>query len=50
MFSIILFVVGKIAFAAVQSVPAYSNFFPKMFGDRTDIVCLIPCAIDQVSE
>ena len=50
MFSVILFVVGKIAFPAVQAVPAFSNSFPKIFGDRTDIFCLIPCAIDQVSE
>ncbi|XP_062502294.1 tryptophan--tRNA ligase, cytoplasmic-like [Corticium candelabrum] len=38
---------GKIAFPAVQAVPAFSNSFPKIFGDRTDIFCLIPCAIDQ---
>lgn len=39
---------GKIAFPAVQAVPSFSNTFPRIFGDRADIFCLIPCAIDQV--
>ncbi|XP_062502806.1 tryptophan--tRNA ligase, cytoplasmic-like isoform X2 [Corticium candelabrum] len=38
---------GKIAFPAVQAVPSFSNTFPQIFGDRADIFCLIPCAIDQ---
>ncbi|XP_062502807.1 tryptophan--tRNA ligase, cytoplasmic-like [Corticium candelabrum] len=38
---------GKIAFPAVQAVPSFSNTFPHIFGDRPDIFCLIPCAIDQ---
>jgi tryptophanyl-tRNA synthetase len=38
---------GKIAFPAVQAVPSFSNTFPHIFGDRADIFCLIPCAIDQ---
>ena len=40
---------GKIAFPAVQAVPSFSNTFPHIFGDRSDIFCLIPCAIDQVN-
>jgi tryptophanyl-tRNA synthetase len=38
---------GKIAFPAVQAVPSFSNSFPMIFGERNDIFCLIPCAIDQ---
>lgn len=40
--------IGKIMFPAVQATPAFSNSFPFIFGKRTDIPCLIPCAIDQV--
>lgn len=39
--------IGKMAFPAVQAVPSFSNTFPHIFGDRKDILCLIPCAIDQ---
>lgn len=38
---------GKYAFPAVQAAPSFSNSFPHIFGTRTDIPCLIPCAIDQ---
>jgi len=38
---------GKIAFPAVQAAPSFSNSFPHIFGTRTDVPCLIPCAIDQ---
>lgn len=41
--------IGKIGFPAVQAAPAFSTSFPTIFGDRKDIGCLIPCAIDQVS-
>jgi tryptophanyl-tRNA synthetase len=34
-------------FAAVQATPSFSNSFPQIFGERTDIPALIPCAIDQ---
>ena len=40
--------IGKIGFPAVQAAPAFSTSFPMIFGDRKDIGCLIPCAIDQV--
>lgn len=39
--------IGKIAFPAIQAAPSFPNSFPHMFGDRKDIRCLIPCAIDQ---
>lgn len=38
---------GKMAFPAVQAVPSFSNTFPHIFGERKDVFCLIPCAIDQ---
>ena len=40
--------IGKMAFPAVQAVPSFSNSFPHIFGNRKDVLCLIPCAIDQV--
>ncbi|EIW71280.1 hypothetical protein TREMEDRAFT_67668 [Tremella mesenterica DSM 1558] len=39
--------VGMYHFAAIQATPAFSNSFPQIFGERDDIPCLIPCAIDQ---
>eukprot|EP00884_Botryococcus_braunii_P017734 jgi/Botrbrau1/4644/Bobra.33_2s0015.1 len=39
--------IGKIAFPAVQAAPCFPSSFPHMFGKRTDLRCLIPCAIDQ---
>jgi tryptophanyl-tRNA synthetase len=39
--------IGKFAFPAVQAAPSFSNSFPHIFGNRTDLHCLIPCAIDQ---
>lgn len=39
--------IGKIAFPAVQAAPSFSDSFPHMFGDKKDVRCLIPCAIDQ---
>lgn len=32
---------------AVQAAPSFSNSFPQIFGGKSDIPCLIPCAIDQ---
>ena len=40
--------IGKIMFPAVQATPSFSSSFPFIFGEKTDISCLIPCAIDQV--
>ncbi|KAL2789499.1 tryptophan--tRNA ligase, cytoplasmic isoform b [Daubentonia madagascariensis] len=39
--------IGKISFPAIQAAPSFSSSFPQIFQDRTDIQCLIPCAIDQ---
>ncbi|RKP27868.1 tryptophan--tRNA ligase, cytoplasmic [Syncephalis pseudoplumigaleata] len=39
--------VGKLHFVAVQATPSFSNSFPHIFGNKKDIPCLIPCAIDQ---
>ncbi|XP_030848975.1 tryptophan--tRNA ligase, cytoplasmic [Strongylocentrotus purpuratus] len=39
--------IGKISFPAIQATPSFSNSFPEIFGDASDVPCLIPCAIDQ---
>uniref|UniRef100_A0A0P6DVA9 Tryptophan--tRNA ligase, cytoplasmic n=1 Tax=Daphnia magna TaxID=35525 RepID=A0A0P6DVA9_9CRUS len=41
--------IGKISFPATQAAPAFSSSFPFIFGDRKNVPCLIPCAIDQES-
>jgi tryptophanyl-tRNA synthetase len=40
--------IGQAAFTAIQAAPSFSSSFPALFGDRTHVPCLIPCAIDQV--
>ncbi|KAI9292462.1 tryptophanyl-tRNA synthetase [Neoconidiobolus thromboides FSU 785] len=39
--------VGKYHFVSIQAAPSFSNSFPHIFGTKSDIPCLIPCAIDQ---
>lgn len=39
--------VGKFAFPPVQGAPCFSNTFPHIYGERKNVPCLIPCAIDQ---
>ena len=39
--------VGKMHFVSIQAAPSFSNSFPQIFGSRSDVPCLIPCAIDQ---
>uniref|UniRef100_A0A673JYX3 Tryptophan--tRNA ligase, cytoplasmic n=1 Tax=Sinocyclocheilus rhinocerous TaxID=307959 RepID=A0A673JYX3_9TELE len=39
--------IGKVSFPAIQAAPSFSSSFPQIFGERTDVQCLIPCAIDQ---
>lgn len=39
--------IGKISFPAVQAAPSFSSTFPHMFGADSNLLCLIPCAIDQ---
>ena len=41
--------IGKIMFPAVQATPSFSSSFPHIFGEKKDVACLIPCAIDQGS-
>ena len=33
--------------SVAEAAPSFPNSFQHIFGDRTDIPCLIPCAIDQ---
>ncbi|KAJ2880356.1 tryptophan--tRNA ligase [Coemansia aciculifera] len=39
--------IGKIHFPSIQAAPAFCSSFPAIFGNRTDVPCLIPCGIDQ---
>jgi tryptophanyl-tRNA synthetase len=39
--------IGKMSFPAIQAAPSFSSSFRHIFKGRTDIPCLIPCAIDQ---
>ncbi|ESO09258.1 hypothetical protein HELRODRAFT_73874 [Helobdella robusta] len=39
--------IGKISFPAIQAATSFSASFPFIFNKRSDIPCLIPCAIDQ---
>ena len=39
--------IGKSSFPAIQAAPSFSVAFPSIFGDRKDVMCLIPQAIDQ---
>lgn len=39
--------IGKVSFPAIQAAPSFSSSFPHIFGNRTDMMCLIPCGIDQ---
>jgi tryptophanyl-tRNA synthetase len=39
--------IGKFAYPPIQSVPSFCNSFPHIYGKRTDVPSLIPCAIDQ---
>jgi len=39
--------VGKSSFPAIQAAPSFSSSFPTMFGENSNIFCLIPQAIDQ---
>jgi hypothetical protein len=39
--------VGQFHFPAVQAAPSFSSSFPHIFGENSNLTCLIPCAIDQ---
>ncbi|AEQ32410.1 tryptophanyl-tRNA synthetase [Acanthamoeba polyphaga mimivirus] len=38
---------GQISWAPYEQAPAMCGAFPHLFGDRRDVMCLVPCAIDQ---
>jgi hypothetical protein len=33
----------------LQAAPSFPSSFPHLFGDKNNLRCLIPCAIDQVT-
>lgn len=39
--------IGRLHFASIQIATSFSSTFPHIFKGRSDIPCLIPCAIDQ---
>jgi len=39
--------IGQFAFPAVQAAPSFPIAFPVPLRGRSDLMCLIPCAIDQ---
>ena len=39
--------IGQFGFPAIQAAPALSSSFPHVFGEDSNVKCLIPCAIDQ---
>lgn len=39
--------IGKVSFPAIQAAPAFSSTFPHIFGENSNVQCLIPCGIDQ---
>lgn len=39
--------IGKISFPSIQAAPSFSSSFPEIFNGKSNIPCLIPCAIDQ---
>ncbi|XP_071080416.1 tryptophan--tRNA ligase, cytoplasmic-like [Haliotis cracherodii] len=39
--------IGKISFPSIQAAPSFSSSFPDIFNGKSNIPCLIPCAIDQ---
>jgi len=39
--------IGKIHFPSIEAAPSFSSSFPFIFGEDSNIPCLIPCAIDQ---
>ena len=39
--------VGYVVFPAKQIAPAFCQYFTKLFGNRNDVFCLIPCGREQ---
>ncbi len=42
--------IGKSSFPAIQAAPSFPASFPIPFRGNKSMPCLIPCAIDQVSD
>ncbi|CAD6341378.1 unnamed protein product [Miscanthus lutarioriparius] len=42
--------IGKVSFPPVQTVPSFPSSFPHLFAGKDQLMCLIPCAIDQVNK
>jgi len=40
--------IGQLSWAPYQMGPALCGAFPHLFGNKKDVMCLVPCAIDQV--
>lgn len=41
--------IGQIQWGNSQMAPSLCGAFPHLFGNRKDIMCLVPCAVDLVS-
>ncbi|KAI8455286.1 tryptophanyl-tRNA synthetase [Phakopsora pachyrhizi] len=39
--------IGKSHFVAIQAAPAFCTSFPQIYDSKSNVPCLIPCAIDQ---
>jgi len=39
--------IGMLSWPNKQIAPAFSEFFPKIFGNNKDVLCLVPYAVDQ---
>ncbi|GBE59431.1 tryptophanyl-tRNA synthetase [Babesia ovata] len=39
--------IGSIAYPAIEGAAAFCQAYPKLFGHRTDMLCLVPQGIDQ---
>ena len=39
--------IGQVSWASYQMAPAYCGAFPHLFGNRKDVMCLVPMAVDQ---
>ncbi|XP_049848546.1 tryptophan--tRNA ligase, cytoplasmic-like [Schistocerca gregaria] len=39
--------IGKVSFSAIQAAPSFASSFPQVFEGCQNMLCLIPCGIDQ---
>jgi tryptophanyl-tRNA synthetase len=40
--------IGQLSWASYEMAPSLCGAFPHLFGNRKDVLCLVPCAVDQV--